>query len=41
MRVCLQTKQGPKVDDPSVQYFVYERFQYYIINLLNGHAQDI
>lgn len=24
-----------------MQYFIYEKYEYYIINLNNGHAQDI
>lgn len=30
-----------KTVENSVEYFIYEKFEYYIINLKNGKAEDI
>ncbi len=39
--MCFESQgQQANLDEPA-RYFIYEKYEYYIINLNNGHAQDL
>lgn len=41
LHVCLEGNKHTQSIDSAVEYFIYEKFEYYIINLKNGAAEDI
>ena len=41
LHICLEGNYRDNIIQSAVDYFIYEKFEYYIINLKNGKAEDI